>query len=292
MQFQETDTLKTNEHEKLTTDINTYPTKEELYSLSRMERFCFRLTHRMNSGRWKSLMTFLQRHIGSLWIHISTYNLMNIYGLENFEKVSVDRPILLVANHRSFFDLYAVSAMLFRKTNHPMVLFFPVRAMFFYDSLLGVFVNFAMGWFSMYPPFFYRNEKRGFDKYSMKRLVQLCSEGRGHIIGFHPEAKRNLEGDAWSYLRAQPGIGKIIQESNPQVIPIFVAGLGNNLPKQVLGNWRGGEQIRIWFGEQLDLSEFIHKRNSVRTHKEIADYLMTKIAELGEQDKKLWSGKN
>jgi 1-acyl-sn-glycerol-3-phosphate acyltransferase len=291
MQYQETSAIKTTDKELLTTDKNIHPTKEELYSLSRMERFCFRLTHRMNLGRWKSLMTFLQRHIGSLWIHISTYNLMNIYGLENFERVSVDRPLLLVANHRSFFDLYVVSAILFRRTKRPMVLFFPVRSMFFYDSLLGMFVNFVMGWFSMYPPFFYRNEKREFDKYSMRRLINLCAEGKGHIIGFHPEAKRNLEGDTWSLLRAQPGIGKIIKESNPQVIPVFIAGLGNNLPKQVLGNWRGGEQIRIWFGEQLDLSGFMPKRDSVRTHKEIADFLMTKIAELAEADKKIQGSK-
>lgn len=268
------------------TQNHLHPTKEELSTLSAMERFCFRLTHRMNQGRWKKIMTFMQRHIGSLWIHISTYNLMQIYGLENFETVSSDKPILLVANHRSFFDMYVVSAMLFRKTKHPMVLFFPVRAMFFYESPLGVFVNFVMGWMSMYPPFFYRNEKREFDKYSMRRLINLCKEGKGHIIGFHPEAKRNLEGDAWTYLRAQPGIGKIIKESRTQVIPVFIAGLGNNLPKQILGNWFGGEKIRIHFGEQLDLSSFLEKRDSVRTHKEIADYLMEKIAELGEEDKK------
>jgi hypothetical protein len=32
----------------------------------------------------------------------------------------------------------------------------------------------------------------------------------------------------------------------------------------------------------------MQKRDSVRTHKEIADYLMTKIAELGEEDKKIF----
>lgn len=288
MQLQETKEIKTTDNGQLTTDKSLHPTKEELAVLSGMERFCFRVTHRMNQGRMKSFMTFFQRHIGSLWIHISTYNLMNLYGLENFEKASHERPILLVANHRSFFDMYAVSAMLFRKTNHPMKLFFPVRSMFFYDSLLGLFVNLVMGWFSMYPPFFYRNEQREFDKYSMRLLINLCAEGRGHIIGFHPEAKRNLEGDAWTYLRAQPGIGKIIKEANPQVVPVFIAGLGNDLPRQVLGNWRGGEKIRIRFGEQLDLSEFMQKRDSVRTHKEIADFLMAKIAELGEEDKKLF----
>jgi len=289
MQMQETSTINKINDEQLIRGNNLHPTKEELSALSKMERFCFSIAHKMNQGRWKRLMSFLQRHIGSLWIHISTYNIMNLYGLENVEKTSPDKPLLLVANHRSFFDMYAVSAILFRKTKRPMLLFFPVRAMFFYESFLGLFVNFVMGWFSMYPPFFYSKEKREFDKYSMRHLIHICSEGRGHIIGFHPEGKRNLEGDAWSLLRAQPGIGKIIKESNPQVIPVFIAGLGNDLAKQVLGNWRGGEQIRIWFGEQLDLSEFMQKRDSVRTHKEIADFLMTKIAELSEKDKEIWS---
>jgi hypothetical protein len=69
------------------------------------------------------------------------------------------------------------------------------------------------------------------------------------------------------------------------VIPVFIAGLGNDLPKQVLGNWTGGEDVRIWFGEPIDLSEFQGKRDSLRTHKEISDHLMVKIAELGEKDR-------
>ncbi|MEJ7624575.1 MAG: hypothetical protein WKF34_11345, partial [Pyrinomonadaceae bacterium] len=69
-----------------------------------------------------------------------------------------------------------------------------------------------------------------------------------------------------------------------QVIPVFIAGLGNDLPKQILGNWAGGENVRIWFGEPIDLSEFYTKEDRRRTHKEIADFLMLKIAELGEKD--------
>jgi hypothetical protein len=35
----------------------------------------------------------------------------------------------------------------------------------------------------------------------------------------------------------------------------------------------------------LDLSDFYERRDSVRTYKEIADFVMSKIAELGEQDR-------
>jgi len=58
------------------------------------------------------------------------------------------------------------------------------------------------------------------------------------------------------------------------------------LPKQILGNWRGGEQVRIWFGEPLDLSGFYEKPDRLRTHKEIADFLMLKIGELAESDRR------
>jgi hypothetical protein len=66
---------------------------------------------------------------------------------------------------------------------------------------------------------------------------------------------------------------------------VFIAGLGNNLPKQVLGNWFGGNKIRIHFGERLDLSDFIAKKDHVRTYKEIGEFVMGKIAELAEQDR-------
>lgn len=264
------------------------PTPDELAVLDATEKIGFKLARAMNAGAWKRFWTFCQRHIGSLWIYLATYNLMNVFGVENVEKTSVERPLVLAANHRSFFDMYTVSSVLFRRTRRPITLFFPVRAKFFYDNPIGWFVNLIMGWWAMYPPFFREEgegEKRAFDKFSMRELTRLCTTGRGHVIGFHPEGKRNLGDDPYSFLPAQPGIGKVLYESRAQVVPVFVGGLGNDLGKQVMGNWMGGEKVRIWFGEPLDLTEFFNKRDSLRTHKEIADFLMTKIAELGEKDR-------
>ncbi len=270
------------------------PTKEELALLTVTEKIGFKLANRMNQGAWKRLWTFCQRHIGSLWIYLATYNLINVFGLENIENTSSEKPLLLVANHRSFFDMYTVSSVLFRRTKRPIKLFFPVRAKFFYDSPLGWFVNFVMGWFSMFPPFFREQrevKKREFDKYSLRCLIQLSSEGRGHIIGFHPEGKRNLNDNPHHLLPAQPGIGKVIYAAQPQVIPVFITGLGNDLPKQILGNWMGGEKIRIYFGKPLDLLPFYEKKDRLRTHKEIADFLMEKIGELAMEDKILFGDK-
>jgi 1-acyl-sn-glycerol-3-phosphate acyltransferase len=264
---------------------STEPTPEELAVLSPLERFAFRLAHRMNRGRWKRLWTLCQRTLGAGWIHLSTYNIMQVYGLEHVESVSHERPLLLAANHRSFFDMYTVSTVLFRRTRWPKRLFFPVRSRFFYDSPLGIVVNFVMGWWSMYPPVFINTEKRAFDKFSLRLLARLCREGAGNVIGFHPEGHRNLNDDPYSFLRPQPGIGKLIKENSPQVIPVFIAGLTNSLPRQVMRNWRGRVPIRIHFGAPLDFTPFLEKRDHVRTYKEISDFVMSKIAELGEQDR-------
>lgn len=270
------------------TQASLIPTAEEIGVLAPLEKAGFRLVRTMNFGVWKRFWTFCQRHIGSLWIYVATYNLMNIFGIENVENSDPVRPLILVANHRSFFDMYTVSSVIFRRTKRPIKLFFPVRAKFFYTNPVGWFVNLVMGWWSMYPPFFREEgegEKRKFDKFSVRELTRISKEGYGHIIGFHPEGKRNFSDDPYNFLPAQPGIGKVILNAEPQVIPVFIAGLGNDLPKQVFGNWTGGEKVRIWFGEQIDLSKFHGKRDALRTHKEISDFLMTKIAELGERDK-------
>ena len=266
------------------------PTQEEIAVLSPFERAAFRLVSRMNRGSWKRFWTFCQRTLGAGWIHLSTYNIMNVYGLENVDVASHQRPILLVANHRSFFDMYAVSTVLFRRTTWRKQLFFPVRGRFFYQSPVGVCVNLIMGWFSMFPAFFATGdhpipEKRVFDKFSFRVLTELSRTGAGNVIGFHPEGTRNKSDDPYTFLRAQPGVGKLIMDARPQVIPVFIAGLCNDLPKQVARNWNREEVIRIYFGPRLDLSDYFSKPDRLRTHKEIADFVMDKIRELAERDR-------
>jgi len=266
------------------------PTPEELAVLSGVERFAFRFVRRMNRGKWKRFWTLCQKTLGAGWIHLSTYNIMNVYGLENIETASRERPVLLVANHRSFFDMYAVSTVLFRETKWRKQLFFPVRGRFFYQSPLGLLVNLVMGWFSMYPAFFATGdhpipEKRVFDKFSFRLLTQLAQTGPGNLIGFHPEGTRNKSDDPYTFLRAQPGVGKLIMDARPQVIPVFIAGLCNSLPRQIARNWNREEVIRIHFGPLMDLSDELKKPDRLRTHKEISDLVMQKIAELGEQDR-------
>lgn len=267
------------------------PTSEELAVLDPRERKFFLFVHDQNKEGWKKrFWTRCQMIFGRLWIDICTYNLMRLYGLENLSTIDPSRPLLLVANHRSFFDMYVVSAMLYKHTKWKKSLFFPVRARFFYDSWLGMFVNLVMGLWSMYPPIFVEAGKNIFNNFSTRKLVELTREGEGHIIGFHPEGTRNKNPDPYSFLPAQPGVGKLIKEAQPQVMPVFIAGLRpDKLGKQVLGNWTGGPKIRIHFGKCLDLSEHFAMKNHVRTYKAIGDFVMSKVAELAEKDRAMYA---
>ena len=110
-----------------TLDFGLLPTPEELAVLSSFQRSVFRFIHHMNEGRWKRFWTWCQKIFGAGWIHFATYNLMQVYGLEHIEAASRDRPILIAANHRSFFDMYVVSTTLFRHTSWRRQLFFPVH---------------------------------------------------------------------------------------------------------------------------------------------------------------------
>ena len=262
-----------------------HPTPEELAGLTRTERRAVRITQRMNEGRAKRFWTWCQRSIGARAIRGVTSRLVRVHGLEHVRAASPDRAVLLVANHRSFFDMFVVSSQLMAHPWWRRELYFPVRGRYCYRSASGMLLNLVAGWWSAYPPFFGTAATREFDQYALRLLVGLCRDGAGRAIGFHPEGTRNQGDDPYALLPAQPGVGRLIMDAKPQVLPIFIAGLGNDVARQVLSNWRGGEPIRIHFGPVMDLSAFLERPERMRTYKEIADEVMRRIAELGEADR-------
>jgi 1-acyl-sn-glycerol-3-phosphate acyltransferase len=50
-----------------------------------------------------------QRYIGSNWIEYCTRNIRHVHGLERLPKFDPKMSYLVVANHRSFFDLYVLT---------------------------------------------------------------------------------------------------------------------------------------------------------------------------------------
>ena len=63
----------------------------------------------------------------------ATVRLRHIHGLDRLPHWDPKGSVILVANHRSFFDLYLTTALLVR-SGLPHRILFPVRSTFFYDA--------------------------------------------------------------------------------------------------------------------------------------------------------------
>ena len=227
-----------------------------------------------------------QRYIGSNWIEYCTRNIRHVHGVERLPKWDPNKSYLVVANHRSFFDLYTVTGYLVNR-NMPHRLVFPVRSQFFYDKPMGLFVNGVMSFFAMYPPVFRERSRAALNLASLDETTRLLKRG-GTFVGLHPEGQRNKGDDPYELLPAQSGVGRIIQAAGVDVLPVFVNGLGNDLPKQVAGNFtKKGTPIIVNFGAPIDFGDLLTQAPSPRLHKKISEHTLDQIRVLGDEERKL-----
>jgi 1-acyl-sn-glycerol-3-phosphate acyltransferase len=262
------------------------PTAEQLASLRLFERGSFALADFVNSNRLaKDAAQRFLSSVGASWVYYCSRNLIHLVGLDNIRRLRPPRGLLLASNHRSLFDQYVIACWLFRTTDLLRRIYFPVRSDFFYERPLGVLVSFVMSALAMYPPVFREPSKRDFNAYSVRRMIQIL-EQPGSVVGVHPEGTRNKGDDPYALLKAQPGIGKLILEARPMVVPIFINGLCNDFLHQVRGNFDGtGAPVIIVFGEPLDLEAFHARGSRLRVQKEVADFVLEQIARLGEVER-------
>lgn len=253
--------------------------------LSPLERAIVEIALRMNREPLKAAWTWCQSAIGASWIALVTGRLLRIQGFEHVREAYARGPLLFVANHRTYFDMFVVSSVLHRELPGRKRLYFPVVGQYYYQSLVGLALNQFFAFWSMFPPLFALPTHGASDRYALDLLVELCSQGPGHILGIHPEGGRNRDPDPYSFMRFQPGTGKIIHAARPIVIPTFIAGLENDIAQQVRRNWAGGEPIRVWFDAPVALDEYLALPGKGSTYKQITDAVMARVKALAEADR-------
>jgi 1-acyl-sn-glycerol-3-phosphate acyltransferase len=264
------------------------PTAEQLATLSRFERASFRLCDVVNRRPIvKRVAHAYLRTIGASWVHLCTRNVLHAWGQEQLQTLQPDRGVLIVCNHRTFFDMYVLSSVLLREAPWVRGMYFPVRSNYFYERVDGVVVNALMSALAMYPPILRDPAKRAMNRYSVELLVELARQP-GRVLGVHPEGTRNRGDDPYSLLPAQPGVGEIVHAARPIVIPAFILGMNDELASQVKGNFkRTGPPITLLFGNPIDTESYAKDPPRLRTYKRIADDLVQKITELGQQEKQI-----
>lgn len=232
-------------------------------------------------------LRWCQQRIGSRWISWVTRNLHHIHHTERLDSTRGESSFILVANHRSFFDLYLITAELIRLgMRHRIV--FPVRSEFFYDNPLGLVVNGAMSFFAMYPPIFRDPARASLNLVGLDELGELLRRGRT-FVGVHPEGRRNKSTDPYSLLPGQSGVGRLIRQAGVPVIPAFTNGLRTEgLLQQIRGNFDGtGETIHTVFGNPIDFGDRLARPPSPRLYREIIEVVMTHLGALGAEEREL-----
>lgn len=229
---------------------------------------------------------YLQRTWTASWIDFCTRRLRHVHGLDRIPRLDTLRSFLLVANHRSYFDLFVATMVLSRSKRMRQRVMCPVRSNFFYTNLLGSAVNGVMSFFSMYPPIS-RDPKQAVRNHAALDEIRGFL-GRGDFaLGMHPEGRRKKDGDPYTLLPAQSGVGRTIYQTRLPVIPVFVNGLGNNLLRQVARNFfvPRTNPILLVFGRPIDFGSLLDGAPSVPTYRAIADRVLEVVRQLGQEER-------
>lgn len=260
--------------------------------LNRIERLALQFAELANDdprGKW--LQTRFLRGVSYVWVRAGIARRILVEGLDDLMALRPPGGVMIVSNHRSFFDQYALLlACYMGPVAWAKHLYFPVRSNFFYDQPLGIFVNAAVAGGAMYPPIYRQSDRRALNDDALDRMVEIVKRP-GNVLGMHPEGTRGKGEDPYKFLPAQPGVGKLALLARPTVIPAFVLGLGNNIIEDVRATYtkasRREKAIVLVFGKPVDYSDLCVEKPRPTLYKKCADRFMIEVGKLGEREKEI-----
>ena len=260
--------------------------------LTRIEKLALRFGELANEdprGKW--LQTKFLRGFSYVWVRKAIARRMLAEGLEDLMALRPPAGVMLVANHRSFFDSYCMLlACYMGPVPWSKSLQFPVRSNFFYDKPLGIVINAAIAGGAMYPPIFRQAERRQLNDEALERMVEILQRP-GSVLGMHPEGTRGKGPDPYALLPAQPGVGKVALLAKPMIVPAFINGLGNNILEDIRINFtkeaRRGKAIITVFGPPIDYEDLKAEKPRPTLYKKAADRFMIEVKKLSEIERAL-----
>ncbi|MCG8418896.1 MAG: 1-acyl-sn-glycerol-3-phosphate acyltransferase [Proteobacteria bacterium] len=285
-------TIRTIQQFGLTWDFRDKETSELTEPLSRFERLALALGRISNERPLvKRLGMQFTKMVTYNWVYRAIGPRVYVEGIERLAAMNPDRGVVVVANHRSFFDMYSLMLSFYGIGGTWVERFyFPVRANFFYEHPLGVALNFSVGAGAMYPPIYRDTSRSALNKDAIDRVCRLLRQP-GTLVGLHPEGTRGKGPDPYHLLPAQPGVGQIVLQAKPIVVPFFVNGLPNDARSGIVDTYRKDARrnhpIIIVIGDDLDYSEFTTKKPRVALYKHCADKMNQTILQLGEREREI-----
>ncbi len=263
---------------------------EILGNLRGVERVAYALGAQINETHMgKRASMFWGHHVAQPGLALAIRNRIHLEGAEH---LPLDRSMILAANHRTYFDLYAVLIATWHQYPKAPYLYCPVRSTFYYDRPLGMALNWEVSGNAMYPPIFRDPDKRALNSHAVDACVRLLDWSPRVVVAMHPEGRRNEHADAHQLLPPKPGIGGIALRSRAPVLPIWVSGLANGL-RGVLRQrmQRTVEPVRVLIGAPVELTDLYSEAPSAEAAAEAAKRVMTGIAAQGQRDRDFMEGR-
>jgi 1-acyl-sn-glycerol-3-phosphate acyltransferase len=202
-------------------------------------------------------VTFLRR----LWVTFSAHvigfyaSTLNRFLVKGDENIPREGGILLASNHISAYDTVFLPWAVLKR--HPMqMVWAPAKEELFRKRFQGWLYS-SWGAFPV---------KRGRDVRAGKVITDLLVDQK---VMLFPEGTRNRDG---ALGKGNRGVGKLIYDSRPTVIPTALVGLNR---------WKipgFGQRAAVVFGSPLDFSDLFEKDDCKETHVQIVERVMAAIA--------------
>ena len=259
------------------------PTKVQLDALEPFERAAYNFADFWNKHmRWQAALYNSTVMMGMTWLTVARR--VRVAGIENAIRLDWSRGVMIVANHRTYFDYFGIMSELVLKVPEyqPVRIVFPVRSAFFYERPLGVLLNLAMSGMAMFPPIVRDRSKRAWNDYALARGVDEL-EQNACVVGVHPEGRRHPDIPMFEVREGRPGVGHVALEAeNCQVLPVFFTGITNDLLEELRRNWLEPEHYPVFMavGPELCLDDLREAEGSDDAEREAVDRFMAAIAEL------------
>lgn len=197
------------------------------------------------------------------WVTFSVYvvgsyaSLLNRFVIKGAENIPKNGPVLIASNHISAYDtIFLPWAVI--KNNPLQMLWAPAKEELFEKLFLRLIYT-SWGAFPV---------RRKRDVRAGRRLNDLLSDQK---VMLFPEGTRHKDGKLGDGNR---GVGKIIYDTRPTVIPTALTGLNYwKFP----GFWQNATVV---FGKALVFDDLFQKEDCKDTHLQIVDRIMGAIAAL------------
>jgi len=206
----------------------------------------------MKVSFWRRLWVLFSVYV--IGIYASALNRFRVVGAEN---IPARGGVMIASNHISAYETIFLPWAVLRRHKMQM-LWAPAKEELFANRFVGA----LLGSWGAFPV------RRRRDVRATENINQLLKDQKVMIF---PEGTRNKDGVLG---KGNRGVGKLIYDSRPVVIPTALSGLNHwHFPGV-------GQPARVVFGPPVDFSDLLSLDDCKETHILIVERLMAAIAAL------------